>query len=204
MYREAAAPAPVEYPVRTPPAYWAVIAALGVIAMYFGASLLPLVAARMPRRPSEWLTLALASFFVALPALYFVASREYRARGALRIARDRVEIPDGLGRTTALVTTGLRIVVEPINVRVVVVFLPLPNMRRGAVITFANGLTTRRISTLTLRDPRHEALLLADLERVVRGEEPLGPNERHPARRTEAVPDDLDARLDRELADFDD
>jgi hypothetical protein len=186
----------VEYPVRTPPLYFVVAAVLLVLAIPSAAvCVLALASGRL-------LDAALALVLVIVPVVYFATTGEYRTgRGAIRLSRERVEVPGARGEPIVFATRGLAVHVKRIVVRYRVALVPVADVERGFVITLASSTARRRISTLTLVDSEHTAWLLEHLERVCRGEEPYGPDRRPPP--PPKRPDHYDQQLERELAALD-
>lgn len=188
----------VDYPVRTPLLYWAVVGALAVLGAVGGAG----VAWGLAHGLASPLFQFLGLLIVSLPALYFFATREYRANGVIRLALDGVTVPDPRGDPRRFAIPGLKVVATPVSVRVRINFIPVADFKRGVVLDLSDDAGKRRISTLTLVEPEHQEALLADLERVLRGEPPRGPHATvtfAPAR----PQSELEAQLDRELAALD-
>jgi hypothetical protein len=194
---EALAAVPVSYPVRTPPLYWAVVGVLAVIAA-FGAIAFVLGLARGDFGLIDILALLLA----VVPVAYIVTTAEYRATGAIQLAVGEVLVPDPRGRPLTFRAPGLRIAATHVHLDVRLIHIPVARVQRGVVLEFADAFQRRRLSTLTLVQPEHREALLADLDRVLRGEPPLG---HVPARPTapSGPKSELEAQLDRELAALD-
>ena len=76
-------------------------------------------------------------------------------------------------------------------------------MSRGMVLDLRANTTRRKISTLALVAPEQGESLLADLERVRRGEDPRGPAAFMSPPSPPRPRDVLEAQLDRELAALD-
>jgi hypothetical protein len=186
----------VEYPVRTPPLYFAISAVLLVIAIPSAVvSVLALASGR-------WLDAAIALALAIVPVIYLATTGEYRVgRAAFRISSERIEIPGLRGEAVVFETRGLVVHVKRVVVRYSFALVPVADVERGFVIELASGSARRRLSTLTLVEPEHTAWLLEDLERVCRGEEPFGPHRRPPP--PPKAPDHYDAELERELAALD-
>lgn len=190
---------PIAYPVRTPPAYWFVVVALfglGAVAGYY--TLLAL-----SHGIGSWTILGVGGLMTALPAAYLLTTPEYRAQGAIRVGHDFVDVPDGRGAPIRFHAPALALTITRVSVRLTFTVVPVADFSRGMVLDLREGALRRRISTLTLVDPAQAAALVEDLERVRRGEPPLGPNPPNPPRRPDPTRDELEARLDRELAAMD-
>lgn len=185
------------YPVRTPLLYWAVLGAITVLSLFVVG--LVLYSLRVGISP---LLDLVGLFCLALPFLYFATTREYRAHGVIHLDAGEVSVPDARGRPLQFRSPGMRIEFTRVAVRVTVMHIPVGDVARGVVIDLADALNKnkRRISTLTLVDQDHKDDLLDDLERVLRGEPPRGPNPRPVAPRPH---NELEAQLDRELAALD-
>lgn len=189
----------VDYPVRTPLLYWAVVGALAVLGLVGGGA----VAWGLTRGLHSPLLTIVGVALLALPWFYLAVTAEYRATGVLRLAVGEVTVPDPRGRPLRFAVPGLRIVATPVEVHVRMFMITVAEVERGVVLEFTDAHEKRRISTLTLVDREHKDGLLADLERVLRGEPPLGP---HATARPPATPrlkSELEAQLDRELAALD-
>ena len=186
----------VGYPVRTPPLYFVISALLLVIALpSAGVCVLALASGRV-------FEAALALGLVILAIVYFATTGEYRVgRASIRLSSERVEVPGLRGEPVVFATRGLAVDVKRVVVRFSVGLIPVGDVERGFVIELASGAARRRVSTLTLVDPGHTAWLLEDLERVSRGEEPYGPDQRPPPPPKRA--DHYDEQLERELAALD-
>lgn len=185
----------VAYPVRTPLLYWAVFGAITVLSLF----VVGLVAYSLRLGISPLLDLV-GLFCLALPFVYFATTREYRAHGAIHLDAGEVTVPDDRGRPLQFRSPRMRIEFTRVAVRVTVMHIPVGDVARGVVIAFADAFNKRRISTLTLVDQDHKDDLLDDLERILRGEAPRGPNPRPVAPRPQS---EIEAQLDRELAALD-
>lgn len=189
---------PIVYPVRTPPAYWAVVVALWVLAAVCAG----LIVYMLWSRYMSWTILGLGGFMTVLPVLHLWTSKEYRASGAVRVARDFIEVPGDRGEVLRFVVPGVAVVVTRVMVRYLVIGLPVADVSRGAVIELHDGTKRRRLSTLTLIDRDLTAALLADIDAVLAGQAPRGPIAAEP-RRPPGPPDRLEQQLERELAALD-
>lgn len=188
---------PVSYPVRTPPLYWAVVgvlvvfAAVGVAAFVLGLA-----------RGDFGLIDVLALLLAVVPVVYLATTAEYRATGEIRLAAGEVTVPDPRGRPLTFRAPDLRISTAKVHVDVRIEAIPIARVARGVLVEFTDASRRRRISTLTLAQPEHKDALLADLDRVLRGEPPRGPHApAEPA--PPASKSELEAQLDRELAAMD-
>ncbi|MCY1069809.1 hypothetical protein OV090_34025 [Nannocystis sp. RBIL2] len=192
---------PVAYPVRTPSAYWLVVGVLFALAIMVGY----LCGLVLARGLYSWTIFGLGGLIVAAPVVYLLATPEYRARGELRVGTAHVEVPDGRGAPVRFTSAGLQLKVDRVIVRYRFTVLPVAEVSRGMVIELREGTRRRRISTLVLVDPRQGEALVADLERVRRGEPPEGPRapDEPPPRRPERPRDEHEAQLERELAAMD-
>jgi hypothetical protein len=189
----------VDYPVRTPLLYWAVIGALVVLGL-IGGGLLAWMAIRGVSSPMLG---GLCLLIVFVPAIYYATTAEYRAAGVLRVAADEVTVPDPRGRPLRFAIPGLQLKATAVEVHVRIMRIPVAEVERGTVLDLTDGVRRRRISTLTLVDRTHKDALLEDLQRVLRGEPPRGP---HLSEGPPAPPrpkSELEAQLDRELAALD-
>lgn len=190
---------PVVYPVRTPQLYWVVVGALIMLGVASGGYVVYMLVSSYLR----WTILGVGGLMAALPIIYVWTTGEYRARGAIRITRELVEVPDAQGQMLQFPVARLELVVTRVQVRYSIAAIPVATMSRGMVLELRAEGRRRRISTLTLADPEQGESLLADLERVRRGEDPRGPDAfmkpPSPPRRAGA----LEAQLDRELAALD-
>jgi len=190
---------PVEYPVHTPPLYWIVVGALGSL----GVTGAGLIVYMLANGDLAWSLLGLCALLCALPVLYVKTTGEYRARGSIRLARDLVEVPDEHGEPLRFPVARLELHVTRVRVRVTMVAVPVASVARGMVLDLRAGAVRRRISTLTLVDPGEGESLLADLERVRRGEDPRGPGALAAPPSPPRPRDALEDQLDRELAALD-
>lgn len=186
------------YPVRTPLLYWAVVGALVVLAL-FGAAAFVLGLTR----GGFALIDVLALLLVAVPIVYIATTAEYRATGTIHLAPREAVVPDPRGRPLTFTGPNLRISATPVSVRLRINLIPVGEFDRGALLEFADDRRVRRISTLALVRREHKDALLADLDRILRGEDPHGPHlqERPPA--PPRAKSELEAQLDRELAALD-
>ncbi len=190
---------PVQYPLHTPPLYWVVVGALGMLGLASAGQLVYMLGSGY----LSWTILGLCGLMVAIPIIYVVTTAEYRARGVIRLARDLVEVPDARGQPLRFPVDRLQLEVTRVRVRYKVAGIAVASMSRGMVLDLrADGLR-RRISTLALVDPDHGECLLADLERVRRGEDPRGPAAFARPPSPPRPRDALEAELDRELAALD-
>jgi hypothetical protein len=190
---------PVEYPVHTPPLYWVVAGALVMLALT-GAGLLVYM---LSSGYLSWTLLGLCGLLVLVAIVYLWTTAEYRAEGVIRLARDLVEVPGARGEPLRFPVDRLQLEMTRVKVRYSVGGVPIATMSRGTVLDLrADGLR-RRISTLALVEPDHGECLLADLERVRRGEDPRGPAAFARPPSPPRPRDALEAELDRELAALD-
>lgn len=188
--------AQVSYPVRTPLLYWAIVGVVTVLCL-FGAGM---VVWSLRYGISPLLDLA-GLALLATPIVYFATTREYRVQGAVHLAQDELVVPDHRGRPLHFRVPGVRIQFTRVTVRVRYGLIPVGDISRGTVVEFSDAFHRRRLSTLTLVDADHKDALLADLERVLRGEAPLGPLSLTPPPPRPQT--ELEAQLDRELAALD-
>lgn len=187
----------IEYPLRTPAIYWIVVGAMVAIALV-GAGLAIYTHLHGLSGVLEVICLAL----IATPALYLRGTREYRASGAIKLAPGVVVVPDWRGEPIAFAADRLRLHVTRVTVRLTFLGVGVGDVSRGKVIALEAAGTRRRISTLTLVEPDHGDALIEDLERVLRGEAPRGPNAPTHGRPA-APPDRYQEELERELAALD-
>ena len=190
---------PVVYSVRTPPGYWAVVAALSVLGAICGGYLLWMLA----RGYVSWIVLLLGGLITVLPLIYLRTSGEYRARGAVRLGVGFIEVPGERGEVLRFVVPGVAVVVTRVSVRYRVFGLAMADVSRGSVIELDDGRRRRRISTLTLLDSDLAAPMLADIDAVLRGAAPRGPIAAQPREPPPGPPDRLEQQLERELAALD-
>jgi hypothetical protein len=189
----------VLYPVRTQPLYWVVVGALGTL----GLASAGLIVYMLLGSYLSWTILGLGGLMAVLPIIYVMTTGEYRAQGAIRISRDLVEVPDARGHLLQFPVERLELQVTRVRVRVSMIAIPVASVSRGMVLELRAGDSLRRISTLTLADPEQGESLLADLERVRRGEDPRGPAAFMSPPSPPRPRDVLEAQLDRELAALD-
>ena len=189
----------VEYPVRTPLLYWVVVGALGML----GLTSAGLLVYMLGSGHMSWTILGLCGLLIIVPIVYVWTTPEYRARGVIRLARDLVEVPDARGEPLRFPVEHLKFTVTYVKVRLKMGGLTVGTMSRGMVLDLRANTTRRRISTLALVDPEQGESLLADLERVQRGEEPRGPAAFFTPPAPPRPRDALEAQLDRELAALD-
>jgi hypothetical protein len=97
----------------------------------------------------------------------------------------------------------LKLEVIRVKVRATMAGIPVASISRGMVLDLRADGRHRRLSTLTLVEPDHGESLLADLERVLRGEDPRGPAAFFTPPSPPRPRDALEAELDRELAALD-
>src|SRR5215213_5707152 len=109
--------APVLYPVRTPPAYWFVVVAIVVLGAIGGAAAIYALA----RGYFSWPIVGLGGLLAVVAVVYVQTTKEYRARGIIRLTADHVEVPDPRGVPQTFPTAGLRIEVTRVSVRYKVV-----------------------------------------------------------------------------------
>ncbi len=188
--------------MRTPPLYWAVIAALTLASLGMLVFLLPAVTIRPEHQAHDLFLTALMLFGIALPALYFAVTREYRAKGAIRLSLERVEIPDPAGHPLFFVPRQTTINARPVGVRYLMLGVAVHEGSRGHVLEFAAAGLQRRISTMTLVDSSLVPALLADLDRMQRVA-PRGRAPTPPSPPPAKPRDDYDDKLDQELAGLD-
>lgn len=187
----------IDYPVRTPTLYWFVVGAMVAIGLV-GVGLLVL-----SLRHGLSIGLALICGAIALvPAFYLRVTREYRARGVIRLAPGTIVVPDARGEPLTFAADRVRVRITPVVVRFTLFGIGVGDLSRGKVIELEAAGTRRRISTLTLVDTDHAGDLIDDLERVLRGEAPQGP--RAPTHgRPPAPADHYEDQLERELRALD-
>lgn len=190
---------PVLYPVRTPPLYWVVVGALAMIGLA-GAGLIIYM---LGNGYVSWMMLGLCGLLVVVPIVYVATTGEYRAQGVIRLDREAVEVADARGVVLRFPVERLALVVTRVKVRYKVGGIPVATVGRGMVLDLSADGVRRRISTLTLGEPEHGECLLADLERVRRGEQPRGPAAFAAPPSPPRPRDALEAELDRELAALD-
>lgn len=190
---------PVQYPVRTPPAYWFVVAALVLLgAVGGGLAVYALVQGYLSP-----VIVGLGGLLVVVAALYVWTTGEYRTRGIIQFAADHVDVPDARGNPQRFAAAGLQITTTRVQVRYLLAGLPVADVARGTVVELRSGGRKRRISTLTLVDREQGAALLADFAALVRGEAPRGPMPVAPLPPPQGPPDRLEQELERELAALD-
>jgi len=199
---------PVLYPVHTPLLYWVVVGALGMIGVA-GAGLLVYtlllggMGAMAAMSASRWLILGVCGLLAVLPIVYVRFTREYRAQGAIRISRALVEVPDFRGDPLRFPVDRMVLHLIRVQVRVSMIAIPVARVSRGVILDLRADGAHRRISTLTLVDTDQAQSLIADLERVGRGEDPRGPSAFMTPPSPPRPRDALEAELDRELAALD-
>jgi hypothetical protein len=192
----------IDYPVRTPPAYWPVVAL--IVALCYGG--LAYIHAGGPGLllHGGWTLLLLTALMALIPPVYLLTTREYRVCGTIRVSVDAIEVPDADGRPLRFDPRTAQLQLTRVTVRYSVAAIPVADIRRGTVIDLRSGPLRRRLSTLTLVHQDHTAALLDDLERVRRGEPPRGPYLRSDVPPPPPRPQsDLESQLDRELAALD-
>ncbi len=190
---------PVLYPVHTPPLYWVVCGALGML----GVASVGLVVSMLSSGHLSWTILGLGGLLAVVPFIYVWTTGEYRAHGAIRLTRELIEVPDAHGNLLAFPVARLELVVTAVNVRYSMGGIPLATVSRGKVLELRAEGRRRKISTLALVDRDQAESLLADLERVRRGEDPRGPAAFFMPPSPPRPRDALEAELDRELAALD-
>jgi hypothetical protein len=188
----------IDYPVRTPPAYWPVavlitLLCFGGLATVVGAGLFH----------ASWTILLLTALMAVIPPIYILTTPEYRARGSIRISVDAIEVPDAHGVPLRFDPRTVQLQLTRVTVRYSIAAIPVADVNRGTVLDLRSGDLRRRISTLTLVERDHTAALLDDLERVRRGEPPQGPHIRIGPPPPPRPQSDLENQLDRELAALD-
>ncbi len=190
-----------DYPVRTPPAYWFVLAAL----ILLGAIGLGLALLALSHGAASLSITGLGLLLAIVPPWYYLSTGEYRAAGRIRVGPDIIEVPDARGAPLQFAVSRLRLHLTRVEVRHTLFGVPIARTPRGTVLDLRDGLLRRRISTLTLLDPDQAEPLLADIERVRRGEPPLGPHELvlDPTKQVQRPRSALEEQLDRELAALD-
>lgn len=194
---------PIVYEVRTPPLYWVVVAALTLASLGMLVFLLPAVTIRPEHQASDLLLTALMLFGIALPALYFALTREYRAKGAICLSLERLEIPDPAGQPLFFVPRQTTINARPVTVRYLMLGVTVHEGSRGYVLELTAPGLQRRISTMTLVDSTLVPALLADLDRIQKGLPPRGRAPTPPGPPPAKPRDDYDDKLDQELAGLD-
>lgn len=190
---------PVVYPVHTPSLYWIVVGALGML----GLGSAGLIVYMLASGHLSWTILLLGGLLIALPIVYVMTTGEYRAQGVIRLARDLVEVPGARGEVLRFPMERLKLEVIRVKVRATMAGIPVASISRGMVVDLRADGRHRRLSTLTLVEPDHGESLLADLERVLRGEDPRGPAAFFTPPSPPRPRDALEAELDRELAALD-
>src|SRR5688500_12334559 len=105
--------APVLYPVRTPLAYWLVLAAIVACGLAGGGLA---IYALIHGRGFELIT-GIGALLVAVPVVYVRTTAEYRARGVIRLFPDHAEVPDGRGEPQRFMAAGLRLDITRVSVR---------------------------------------------------------------------------------------
>ena len=193
---------PVLYPVHTPPLYWIVVGALSMLGVACAGLLVYMLSGGYVSHLS-WTILILGGIMTVLPLIYLWTTDEYRARGAIRLTRELVEVPDAHGNLLPFPVAHLELVVTHVKVRYTVGGIPMATVSRGKVLDLRAEGRRRRISMLALVDPDQGESLLADLERVRRGEDPRGPEAFFKPPSPSRPRDALEAELDRELAALD-
>ena len=191
-------PVVVEYPARTPPLYLVVMCALAVL----GVAGLALLVYLLTQPFYSWLLFGLCAVMAALPAIYWYSSAPYRVSGVIRLDREHVEVPDARGVTQRFVAARLLLHVTRMQVRYAVMGIPVARVNRGTLLDLSDGGPRRCVSTLALVEPDHGEALVADLERVMRGEDPQGPFIKI-ASGPQRPRDHYEDQLDRELAALD-
>lgn len=192
------APAVVEYPVHTPPLYLVVTGALAVL----GVAAAALLVWELAQPYRSWPLLGLTALMIALPVIYWYSSAPYRIRGVIRLDREYVEVPDARGVMHRFAAAKLRLHVTRMSVRYTMAGIPVARVSRGMLLDIMDDGARRRVSTLALVEPDHGEALLADLERVTRGEAPQGPYITI-ASGPQRPRDHYEDQLDRELAALD-
>ena len=194
--------APIAYEVRTPPLYWAVVAALALLSLGMLVFVLPAMTPRPAHQASDLFLIALTLFGIAMPILYVALTREYRAKGAIRLSLERLEIPDERGLPLVFIPRETTIAARPVSVRYLMYGVTVHEGSRGHVLELSRPGLQRRISTMPLVDGARVPALLADLERIQKGLAPLGRDPTPPA--PPGRPRDAyDDKLDQELAELD-
>jgi hypothetical protein len=173
------------YPVRTARGYWLAAAMLCALAGAGGGTL-AFVALTGYRALFVPVIVGLA---VLAPVIYWLVTPAYRiggGRSAIRFFADRLELPAaGVARSISLPRSELHADAREMRVRDRVGGFAVATVRRGFLVRFSAGAIERALSTLTLVHPR---AFLADLERYLAGESPLGPDARaNPSVRTPDV-----------------
>lgn len=186
----------IEYPVRTPAAYWVVFGALCALCLAAVGALLPYL------RLASLSQLALLLGLAVAPALYLRVSREYRGSGAIRLALGSIVVPDLRGQPLTFTSEDVRVTVTPVTVRFTLFGIGVGDLARGKVIEVVGPAGQRRLSTLALAEPDHGEALIEDLERVLRGEAPRGPSA-PPVWRPPKPLERYEEELERELAALD-
>jgi hypothetical protein len=198
---------PVLYPVHTPPLYWAFVGALGMIGVagagFIVYTLLGGMGPLAYMTATRWLILGVCGLLAVLPIVYVRSTREYRVQGAIRISRALVEVPDFRGDPLRFPVDRLVLHLIRVQVRVSMLAIPVARVSRGVILDLRADGVHRKISTLTLVDTDQAQCLLADLERVGRGEDPRGPSAFMSPPSPPRPHDALEAQLDRELAALD-
>jgi hypothetical protein len=197
----------VRHTVRTPVAYWLVVAALVVL----GCTPTVILVALAPGDVVHHLWVVMACVvLLALPPFHWFTTAAYRVPGGageLEVYADRLEF-HGRGapeRRIVLPLADLRVERRQIVVRYTLEHLvPLGTVTR-TVATFTSGDRRLVIADTAFKDPRDLAALLRDLDAVRAGGLPGGIGEDLPA--SPAAPpaerDVYDDQLDRELEEMD-
>lgn len=161
----------VEYPVRTPPLYWVVVGALAVIGVFAAGVLVYAWVAP----GASWPLLLTCAVLAAFPFIHWQSTAAYRVHGVVRLDREGVEVPSATGAPLRLPAKRVHLHVTRMSVRYTMFGLPVARVSRGMVLDLRADAVRRTISTLTLVETDHAEALLADIERVLRGQDPQGP-----------------------------
>ena len=168
------------YEARTAPGYWLAAGGLFGLAGVGGAALVfvALTGSRALLGPG----VAIVALAVVVPVIYWFASSAYRiggGRSAIRFFSDRLEVPATMGgRPISFPRSELHADAREMRVRYRIGGFTAATVRRAHLVRLSAGAARRALSTLTLVHPR---AFLADLERFLAGEAPLGP-EAHPSK----------------------
>ncbi|HEY0134493.1 MAG TPA: hypothetical protein VGB85_10445 [Nannocystis sp.] len=188
--------APVQYEVRTPPAYWAVV----VLSCVVAAGSAALIVWMLAQGHMSWIVLVFGGILTVLPAVYLGTTGEYRVRGVVRLGVGFIEVPGGPGEVLRFAVPGTVVATTRVVVRYQMLGVPMADVKRGVVLELYEGTKRRRLSTLTLVDREYTEAMLADIAAVLRGAAPRGPVAAEPRR---PPADRLEQQLERELAALD-
>jgi hypothetical protein len=198
---------PTRHAVRTPVAYWLVVAALGAVACVPTVFLVAWAPHDVGDHP--WMVLACAGL-LSLPLVHWFSTAAYRVPGGageLQVHADRLELHDRRlpGPRVVLPFAGLDVALDRFGVRYTFGHVVTLGTLTRTVATFTSGDRRLVIASTAFSDPRGLAALLRDLDAVRAGGLPAGLGEDLPA--IPAAPaaerDAYDDQLDRELEEMD-